>query len=110
MRALLSLALAALVFGATAPPLPAQDPPADEDPKARKERIREESATALFEKSKKLFEEGKFQEAQDQLKTLRARFFSTRAFSSNAEEIDTMITDCGFKVAVAGLNSAKFNK
>jgi hypothetical protein len=110
MRALLSLALAALVFGATAPSLPAQDPPADEDPKAKKERMHEENATALFEKGKKLFEEGKFQEAQDQLKMLRARFFSTRTFGSNAEEIDSMITDCGFKVAAAGLGSIKINK
>ena len=111
MRVLLALAFAALVFGAAPLPLPAQDPPPqDEDPKEKKERMREEDATALFEKGKKLFGEGKFQEAMDQLKMLRSRYFSTRAFAGNAEEVDTMITDCGFKVAAAGMTTIKINK
>ena len=111
MKALLALLAGTFLFIGTAPvPLRAQDPPADEDPKAKKERLHEEAAAALYEKSKKLFEEGKFQEAQDQLKMLRNRFFSTHAFSANADEIDSMITDCGFKVAAGGLATLKINK
>jgi len=106
MKALLTLLAAAALFGA----VPQDPPPADEDPKEKKERIREEDASALFDKGKKLFGEGKFQEALDQLKMLRSRYFSTRAFGSNAEEVDTMITDCGFKVAAAGMGTIKINK
>jgi hypothetical protein len=105
MKALLALFAAASLLGAVA-----QDPPTDEDPKDKKHRIREEDAQALFEKGKKLFEEGKFQEALDQLKMLEARYFTTSAFGSNAEEIDSMITDCGFKVAAAGMATIKLNK
>src|SRR5687767_3213372 len=112
MKALLAPLLGAvLAFGGFAHPLPAQDPPpADEDPKEKKQRMREEDATALFEKAKKCFQEGKFQEAQDQLKLLQSRYFSTRVFAENAEEIDTLITDSGFKVAATGLATIKINK
>ncbi|HKS17198.1 MAG TPA: DUF1570 domain-containing protein [Planctomycetota bacterium] len=106
MKALLALLAAATLFGA----VPQDPPPADEDPKEKKERIREEEAASILEKAKAFFTEGKFQEALDQLKMLRARYFSTRAFGGNAEEVDTMITDCGFKVAASGLASIKINK
>src|SRR5262245_33742443 len=104
------LAAALLAFGAAPRPLPAQDPPTDEDPKEKKKRIREEDASALYDKAKKLFDEGKFQEAQDQFRMLRARYLTTRAFLDNSEAIDDMITDCGFKVAHAGLGALKIGK
>ncbi len=112
MKALPALVVGTLLFFGPAPLLlRAQDPPpSDEDPKAKKEKQREEDAAALFEKGKKLFEEGKFQEAQDQLKMLRARYFSSSAHMQNAEEIDTIITDCGFKIAATGLATVKINK
>src|SRR5688572_24323062 len=110
MNVRLALLAALFAFAAAPLPLPAQDPPAEEDPKEKKRKMREEEAGSLFEKSKKLFEEGKFQEAQDQLKTLRSRYFTTQAFLENSEAIDSMISDCGFKVAAAGMASIKINK
>ena len=74
MKSLIALWVGALlVLGAVPLPLRAQDPPSDEDPKEKKHRIREEDAAALFEKGKKFFQEGKFHEAQDQLRMLQAR-------------------------------------
>ena len=111
MKSLIALWVGALlVLGAVPLPLRAQDPPSDEDPKEKKHRIREEDAAALFEKGKKFFQEGKFHEAQDQLRMLQARYFTTRAFADNAEEVDSMITDCGFKIAATGLGALKISK
>jgi hypothetical protein len=104
-----------LLFAALLAPIPPacfqeEPPPADEDPKEKKKREREENAAAAFTNAKKLFEEGKFEESQTLLRSLRSRFFDTQAYLENREEIETMVTDCGYKIAAAGLATVKINK
>src|SRR5882762_721685 len=109
---LLMVRLAAALAGVAVPrSAPAQDPPPqDGDPSEKKKQQREDEAAAILEKAKAFYTGGKFQEAQDGFRLLRHRYLQTRAYLDNSEEIETMINDCGYKVAATGLGTVKINK
>jgi len=111
MKFLMALLAAALAGVAVPRSAPAQDPPPqDGDPSEKKKQQREDEAAGILERAKEFYKGGKFQEAQDGFRLLRHRYLQTRAYIDNSEEIETMINDCGYKVAATGLGTVKINK